>query len=270
MAIAYRAPPPCLSCAVPSARGPVAAASPFLDAPRPQSLLPRRLGGSRGPGARTPSNFSSVPGSRRRRRRLCQSLRVVCVSSDARKPGSLLEKNSFFDVNAKKWVGDMRIWDALDDFDALEVENHVDDVLHHRLVGILWMHKIKMDAIASLSKTPTVLLRGRSNDGAETITASAWDVSVLQSDLPVLVEFWASWCGPCKMVHRLLDEIAREYAGRIKLYKLNTDDHPQVATVHGIDRVPTVLLFKNGEKLKSITGTLPKSVYVEAIEQYDL
>lgn len=66
----------------------------------------------------------------------------------------------------------MRIWDALDDFDALEVENHVDDVLYHRLVGILWTHKIKMDAIAFLSKTPSLLLRGRSNDGGRIATCS--------------------------------------------------------------------------------------------------
>lgn len=69
------------------------------------------------------------------------------------------------------------------------------------------------------------------------------------------------------MVTRLMDEIAQEYAGRIKCYRLDTDDYPQVATAYSIDRIPTVLLFKDGEKIHSITGTLPKAVYVQAIEK---
>jgi len=69
------------------------------------------------------------------------------------------------------------------------------------------------------------------------------------------------------MVSRIIDEIAREYSGRVKCFKLDTNDYPQVADAHGIERIPTVLLFKNGEQVKSITGTLPKSVYVTAIEQ---
>lgn len=103
--------------------------------------------------------------------------------------------------------------------------------------------------------------------GAERITACSWNEYVICSDVPVLIEFWASWCGPCRMVTRTVDEIAQEYDGRIKCYRLDADDYPQIATAYNIDRIPTVLLFKDGEKIHSITGTLPKAVYVKAIEK---
>ncbi|CAK9140979.1 unnamed protein product [Ilex paraguariensis] len=99
------------------------------------------------------------------------------------------------------------------------------------------------------------------------VTAKSWDKLILSSEIPVLVQFHASWCGPCRMVHRVIDEIASEYSGRLKCFVLRADNDMQVAEDYDIKAVPVVLLFKNGEKRASIVGTMPKEFYVAAIER---
>ncbi|XVF45127.1 hypothetical protein PTKIN_Ptkin02bG0180600 [Pterospermum kingtungense] len=102
---------------------------------------------------------------------------------------------------------------------------------------------------------------------AAVVTKDTWEKSVLNSDTPVLVEFYASWCGPCQMVHRIIDEIAGEYSGRLSCFVLNTDNDLPVAEDYEIKAVPVVLLFKNGEKQESVVGTMPKEFYIAAIER---
>ncbi|TMX03116.1 hypothetical protein EJD97_018111 [Solanum chilense] len=102
---------------------------------------------------------------------------------------------------------------------------------------------------------------------AAAVTAKSWDKLILGSDTPVLVEFHATWCGPCQMVHRVIDEIAGEYSGRLKCYVLDADREPKVAENYDIKAVPVVLLFKNGEKFESVIGTMPKEFYMAAIER---
>jgi len=91
-----------------------------------------------------------------------------------------------------------------------------------------------------------------------TLTDSNFSEEVTSSSKPVLVDFWAEWCGPCKMIAPLLDELASEYDGRIKIGKVNIDDHQGLATQHGIRAIPTLLVFKNGEVAEQIVGARSK------------
>ena len=91
-----------------------------------------------------------------------------------------------------------------------------------------------------------------------TLTAENFDQEVLKSGTPVLVDFWAEWCGPCKMVAPILDELATEYDGKVKIGKVNIDDHQSLASEYGIRAIPTLLLFKAGQVADQIVGLRSK------------
>ncbi len=91
------------------------------------------------------------------------------------------------------------------------------------------------------------------------ITESNFETEVLQSELPVLIDFWAVWCGPCKMIAPIVEELAKEYDGKAKIAKCDVDSNQQVAIKYGIRSIPTLLIFKNGEVAEQIVGALPKN-----------
>jgi thioredoxin 1 len=99
-----------------------------------------------------------------------------------------------------------------------------------------------------------------------TITAENFETEVLDSELPVLVDFWASWCGPCKMIGPVISEIAEEYAGKIKVGKINVDEQMDLAIRHQVASIPTLMLFKDGEVVKRTVGAQPKENIVRMFE----
>jgi len=89
-------------------------------------------------------------------------------------------------------------------------------------------------------------------------TDSNFDNEALKTDKPALVDFWAPWCAPCRMVGPIIEELATNYSGKVKVGKLNTDDNPNIASRYGIMSIPTILLFKNGEIVDRLVGAVPK------------
>jgi len=102
----------------------------------------------------------------------------------------------------------------------------------------------------------------------EQVTDSTFKQEVLDSNVPVLVDFWAPWCGPCRMVAPVVDEIASQYEGQLKVVKLNTDENPQVASQYGIRSIPTLMIFKGGQKVDMVVGAVPKTTLANTLDKY--
>lgn len=100
------------------------------------------------------------------------------------------------------------------------------------------------------------------------ITDAQFETEVLQSNIPVLLDFWAPWCGPCKMIAPILDELAPEFAGKVKIVKMNVDDNQATPAQFGVRSIPTLLLFKEGKVVATQVGALPKGQLANLLNQH--
>ena len=99
------------------------------------------------------------------------------------------------------------------------------------------------------------------------VSDSSFQDEVLKSSIPTLVDFWAPWCGPCKSIAPVLDELAREYAGQLKVVKLNVDDNPRTPSTYNVRGIPNLVFFKGGEVVEQVVGAVPKDQLVTAIKK---
>jgi thioredoxin 1 len=101
-----------------------------------------------------------------------------------------------------------------------------------------------------------------------TITDQNFNEEVIKSNIPVLIDFWAVWCGPCRAIAPIVEQLAGEYDGKIKIGKLDVDENPETAVKYGVRSIPTLLLFKNGQVVDTIIGAVQKQVIVQKITPY--
>ena len=100
-----------------------------------------------------------------------------------------------------------------------------------------------------------------------TFTDSNFDAEALKSEIPVVIDFWATWCGPCRMIAPIMEDLSAQYDGKVKIGKLDVDENQQVAIKYGVRSIPTVLIMKGGEIKDTIIGAVPKGTFVEKIEK---
>ncbi|WP_017327216.1 thioredoxin [Synechococcus sp. PCC 7336] len=104
--------------------------------------------------------------------------------------------------------------------------------------------------------------------GAIDVLDASFEQEVLGAEVPVLVDFWAPWCGPCRMVAPVVQEIAEQYDGKVKVVKMNTDENPKVASEYGIRSIPTLMVFKGGQKVDVVVGAVPKATLASTLEKH--
>lgn len=106
------------------------------------------------------------------------------------------------------------------------------------------------------------------SDSIVSSTTASWDKDVIDHEGLVLVDFWAVWCGPCRMIAPTIEELSKEYEGKLKVVKLNTDENPDIASKYKIMGIPTLIFFKNGEKVDQMVGAVPKPQIKSKIDSF--